>query len=184
MRPPLPRLTSMILLCTLLSAFASLFRSTHLMCYQVFSSPLIFGLHTLCAFCVPRLLRYAQVVCVLVVNAVFLNLRLANLWSFSVEAPPYGHTSTAMHDMSVSGSGHTGKQIDSFDAVIRMQESPSHKRFRMQLTLHATGGTPHGAWRLVLAMFVSSVKTRRARSGHCRDARVYGHTTTAMHDNE
>ena len=129
MRPPLPRLTSMILLCTLLSAFASLFRSTHLMCYQVFSSPLIFGLHTLCAFCVPRLLRYAQVVCVLVVNAVFLNLRLANLWSFSVEAPPYGHTSTAMHDMSVSGSGHTGKQVNSFDTVIHMQESPPHKRF-------------------------------------------------------
>ena len=29
-----------------------------------------------------------------------------------------------------------------------------------------------------------SVKTRRAPSRHCRDARVYGHTTTAIHDNE
>ena len=27
-----------------------------------------------------------------------------------------------------------------------------------------------------------SVKTRRAPSGHCRDARVYGHTISAMHD--
>ena len=33
-------------------------------------------------------------------------------------------------------------------------------------------------------MLAWSVKTRRAPSRHCRDARVYGHTTTAMHDNE
>ena len=52
---------------------------------------------------------------------------------------------------------------------------------RMQLTLHATRRTPHGASRLVLAMSAWSVKTRRAPSWHCRDARVYGHTTTAMH---
>ena len=31
---------------------------------------------------------------------------------------------------------------------------------------------------------VWSVKPRRASSRHCRDARFYGHTTTAMHDNE
>ena len=55
---------------------------------------------------------------------------------------------------------------------------------RMQLTLHATRRTPHGASRLVQAMSAWSVKTRRAPSRHCRDARVYGHTTTAMHDNE
>ena len=36
-----------------------------------------------------------------------------------------------LHSMpiAVSGSGHTGKQIYSFDAVIHMQESPPHKRF-------------------------------------------------------
>ena len=39
-----------------------------------------------------------------------------------------------------------------------------------------------GASRLVLAMSAWSVKTRRAPSRHCRDARVYGHTTTAVHD--
>ena len=54
----------------------------------------------------------------------------------------------------------------------------------MLLILHATRPTPHGASRLVQAMFAWSVKTRCAPSRHCRDARVYGHTTTAMHDTE
>ena len=53
---------------------------------------------------------------------------------------------------------------------------------RMQLTLHATRRTPHGASRLVLAMSAWSVKTRRAPSRRCRGARVYGHMTTATHD--
>ena len=35
-----------------------------------------------------------------------------------------------------------------------------------------------------LAMSAWSVKTQRAPSRHCRDARVYGDTTTAMHGNE
>ena len=51
---------------------------------------------------------------------------------------------------------------------------------KMQPTLHATLPTPHGASRLVHAMSAKPVKTRRAPSRHCRDARVYGHTTTAM----
>ena len=59
------------------------------------------------------------------------------------------------------------------------------------LTLHSTRPTPHGASRLVQAMSTRSVKTGRAPSRQCRDARVYddyGHTwvydrtTTAMHD--
>ena len=37
------------------------------------------------------------------------------------------------------------------------------------------------ASRLVQAMSAWLVKTRRAPSLHSRDARVYGHTTTAMH---
>ena len=53
---------------------------------------------------------------------------------------------------------------------------------RMQLTLHAARRTSHGASRLVQPMPVRSVKTRRALSRHCRDATVYGHTPTAMHD--
>ena len=52
----------------------------------------------------------------------------------------------------------------------------------MQLTLHATRRTPHGASRLVQAMPAWSVKPRRAPSRHSRDARVYGHMTTAMHE--
>ena len=54
----------------------------------------------------------------------------------------------------------------------------------MHLTLHATPQTPHGASRLVQAMSAWLVKTRHAPSRHCRDARVYGHTTTAMHEIE
>ena len=54
----------------------------------------------------------------------------------------------------------------------------------MQLTLHTARRTPHSASHLVQAMSAWSVKTRRAQSPHCRDARVYGHATTAMHDNE
>ena len=53
---------------------------------------------------------------------------------------------------------------------------------RMQLTLHATRPTPHGASRLVQAMSAWSVKTRRAPSRHRKDAKVYGHVATAMHD--
>ena len=51
----------------------------------------------------------------------------------------------------------------------------------MHLTLHATRRTPYGASGLVPAMPAWSVKTRRAPSRHCRDARrAHGHTTTAM----
>ena len=52
---------------------------------------------------------------------------------------------------------------------------------RMQFTLHETRGTPHGTSRLVQAMPAGLVKTRRAPSRHSRHARVYCHTTTAMH---
>ena len=52
---------------------------------------------------------------------------------------------------------------------------------RMQFALHATRRTRHGASRLVQEMSAWLVKTRRAPSRHSRGARVYGHTTTAMH---
>ena len=54
----------------------------------------------------------------------------------------------------------------------------------MQLTLHATRRKPHGASRLVQAMSAWSVETRRAPSRRCGDARVDGHTTTAVRDIE
>ena len=52
---------------------------------------------------------------------------------------------------------------------------------RMQLTFHATRRTSHGASRLVQAMSAWLVKTRRAPSRYRRGARIYGHTTKAMH---
>ena len=55
---------------------------------------------------------------------------------------------------------------------------------RMQLTLHVTRPTTHGASRLVQAMSSWSVETRHDPSRHCSDARVYGETTTAIHDIE
>ena len=87
----------------------------------------------------------------------------------------------------VSGSGHTRKQINSFDACHPYaRESASEEVLSMmQLTPHATRPTPHCASRLVQAMSAWLVKTRRAPSRYYRNAKsVYGHTTTAMHDNE
>ena len=54
----------------------------------------------------------------------------------------------------------------------------------MQLTLHATRRTPHGASRLVQAMSAWLVKIRRAPSGivGMRGFNSYGHTTTVMHE--
>ena len=83
--------------------------------------------------------------------------------------------------IGVSGSGHTGKQIISFDSVIHMQESPPHKR--CLVGFRSPCHSPNNSRRFALgASDVFLVKTRRAPSRHCRDARVYGHTTTAMHD--
>ena len=52
----------------------------------------------------------------------------------------------------------------------------------MQLTLHAARRIPHRALRLMQATSARSVKTRRARAWHLRDARVCDHTTTVVHD--
>ena len=53
---------------------------------------------------------------------------------------------------------------------------------RMQFTLHATRGPPHGASRLAQAISAWLMKTRRAPSRHSRDAKVCGHKTTIMHE--
>ena len=84
------------------------------------------------------------------------------------------------------GSGHTGKQINFFEHCHPYARKSASQAVlsRMQLSLHATHRKPHGASSLVLAMSAWSVKSRRAPSQHCRDARVYGHATTAMHDIE
>ena len=68
-----------------------------------------------------------------------------------------------------------------------MRENPPEKRFlvgcsssRKRLAGHLTFCFALGA----STMSPWSVKTRRAPPHHCRDARVYGHSTTAMHDIE
>ena len=64
--------------------------------------------------------------------------------------------------------------------IITLRTPPSKTISRVQLTPQATRRTPHGALRLVQAMSAWSVKTQRAPSRPCRDAKVNGHTTTAM----
>ena len=69
------------------------------------------------------------------------------------------------------------------ESTHKVRKSTSHVVLsKMQLTLHATRRTPHGASRLVHAMSVLAVKTRRAPSRHWRNARVYGLKTTALHE--
>ena len=82
--------------------------------------------------------------------------------------------------IAVSESGHTTKQINSFESVIRyagQYAQGAEVRLtmvltRMQLTLDATHRTPQGSSRLVHAMPAWSVKTRRAPSRRGRDARI------------
>ena len=63
-----------------------------------------------------------------------------------------------------------------------MREATPHLFLsRMKLALHATHRTSHSASCLVHALPAYSMKTRYAPSRHCRDARVYGFKTTAMH---
>ena len=71
-----------------------------------------------------------------------------------------------------------------------MQESPPYKRSCLKIVgcsspfrRPAEHLTALRGW-CYIAMSPWSVKSRRALSRRCRDARVYGHTTTAMHDNE
>ena len=66
-----------------------------------------------------------------------------------------------------------------------MQESPPQKRFFVH-RMHAAQpscDSPNTSRSFALgARSAWSVKTRPAPSRHCRDARVYSHTTTAIHD--
>ena len=84
--------------------------------------------------------------------------------------------------ITVSGRGHTRKQINSFEAVIYCKFASQEFLGRMQLVLHATRRPPNAASRLVQAISAWSMKTRRAPSRHCRDARVYSDTTNARHE--
>ena len=87
-------------------------------------------------------------------------------------------------------SVHTRKQSNSL-AVSSISEkvgtrcrSPFYERFveGCSSPFLRPRRTPHGASRLVRAMPACLVKTRRAPSRHSKEARVYGHTTTVMHN--
>ena len=80
----------------------------------------------------------------------------------------------ARNPSAVSGSGHTRKQTIRRCHPYRRKSDSQAVLSTIQLTIHATRRTPHGASRLALVMSACSVKTRRAPSWHCRDARVYG----------
>ena len=88
--------------------------------------------------------------------------------------------------IAVSGGGHTKKQIDSFDSGIECKRRPPQKRFSVGCSSPFTPHrpTPHGSRRAWCKQPVPSwsVKTRRAPSRPCWDARFYGHATTAMYD--
>ena len=89
--------------------------------------------------------------------------------------------------IAVSGSGHTTKHLNELDAYHQYARNFVSKAVFMRTQLILTcdwRNTSRFASRLMQASSAWSVKTRRAPSRHCRDARVYRHTTTAMHDNE
>ena len=97
----------------------------------------------------------------------------------------YGaHQALSSIPIAVSGSGRTRKQLDSFDAVIHMQERPPTKRFLVGCSSPfmrlAQLITALRAWCKQISSW--SVTAWRAPSRHCRDARSsYGHTTTAAY---
>ena len=68
--------------------------------------------------------------------------------------------------------------------ILSAPPAPPPVLSRVHFTLNATCPTPQGASSLMQALSAWSAKARRVPSRHCRDARVYGLTTTAMHDNE
>ena len=84
------------------------------------------------------------------------------------------HEAVHSPPIAVSGSGHTGDQINSLKLSSICKSASQAVLGKMQFTLHATRRTPHGASRLVQAMSACSVKTRHAPSRQSRDARVYG----------
>ena len=100
----------------------------------------------------------------------------------------YGHTTTTMLDIEyqyispIEYASPTPPQLVRRCHPCVRKSAPQAVVSSMQLILHAARRTTYGTSRLVQVMSVLSVETRRAQSGHCRDAKVYGHTTTAMHD--
>ena len=109
------------------------------------------------------------------------------------KAPTRQLHSTAYPLLSPEVATPEHKPINSFDAVIHMQQSTQkvpesawHAVLsRMQLTLHTTRSTPHVSLRQAWCKQCLSGRSKpdvlHPDSVLYRNARVYGPTTTAMH---
>ena len=88
--------------------------------------------------------------------------------------------------IAVRRSAHTEEYVNSLKLSSMYVQVRLTSSFlaRCSSPFNATRRTPHGPSRLVLTMPAWPVKPRRAPPRHCRSARVYGHTTTAMHEIE
>ena len=84
---------------------------------------------------------------------------------------PRGSCYTLPPLLSLSVSGNTRKKMGALKVLPVRKCASQAVLGRMPPTLHATRRKPRGAWRLVQTMSASSVKTRRAPSRQCRDAR-------------
>ena len=83
----------------------------------------------------------------------------------------YGHTTTAVQDTECTPPPSPPHSLSSRNSTSQAVLTSNS----MQLILHATRQTPHGASRSLQAKCAWSVKTRRGPSRHCTDARVHVH---------
>ena len=81
-------------------------------------------------------------------------------------------------------SGHNGNYTNSLKLSFVCKSASQAVFSNMQPNVYATRSTFDGVPRLVQPTDTRSVRTRRAPSRHCKDARVYGDTTTTKHDIE
>ena len=84
----------------------------------------------------------------------------------------------------VSGSGHIANQTMHLTLASICKDVPLSSGSSLDAADLScdSSNTSHGTSRLVLAMSAWLVKTRLVRSRHCRNAKICGHTITAMHD--
>ena len=96
----------------------------------------------------------------------------------------YMHSISPLLSLNVTTTPET--HVDLLDAVIRTRNIPPLQAIPAVVECGSAflrfTGTPRGASRMVQPLSAWSPKNRRSPSRHCRGARVYGHTTTPMHD--
>ena len=105
------------------------------------------------------------------------NIGLANL----VPPPPSNGARGDGYRRYVFSSSKTSPSLHAATRAAANHPPPS--LFRIQLA-HPSCDSPHTSRQFALGVrnVCPRAKTRRAPSEHCRHARVYGHTTMAMHE--